>query len=1335
MENFVVLTGKTLAYTINNRYFIAINWRNPRIAGLPDRKDGVCMKKRSILRRGGLLLLVLGLTLLFATGLTADAAVTQTRTEGIDAFPESYQPYLKALQAEHPTWQFVAFDTGLTWDEVLDGETRVVSNNLVLLSTKTSWKSLAPGSFNWETNTFAAFDGGKYNAASREIIAYYMDPRNALRNASDLRYVFQFEQLTFDPSTQTLAGVKQILKGTFMKEDTLLPGFTSAEEEGAMTYAQAFMAIAAELNVSPYHLAARVRQEQGTGGKSPLISGTYAGYEGYYNYFNVSANGSTQTDLYVNGLKRAQKEGWDTAYKALLGGAKLIADKYIAKGQDTLYLEKFDVAATGGLYDHQYMQNLRAAYSESLSVYNSYNNMGMLDGSFTFVIPVYRNMPETACPEPTADGNPNYKLQNLGVSGAVLDPEYNPDTLTYTATVGNDIHTVTVSALPYASTSKVSGTGSIGLAVGENVIPITVTAERGDTCTYTLRIIRLADGEIIIAMGTTTTGVNLRAEPNTNATVLTTVPQGRTVSILSDDGEWCQVIYGQYTGYLKKEYIHVYVPAKSLSLSQNAVSVIAGAPFTLQAITDPDPCDTVILWKTSNAAVATVSEGVITGHYTGTAIITAYTENGLSASCTVTVTEPVLFEGTVNVNSSLNVRDGPNSSGTSVIGKLKANARVEVVEVLTEWLRIRYPDSSSGVAWVSRQYIVSDPVDASGLTVTPESTVMTPGQTLTLGAALTPFYSTETLSWSSDNVTVATVKNGIVSAVSEGTAVITVTSSGGLTASCTITVEHGAQSVQLDRTEATVLIGQSVTLQATMQPADAQETLSWSTSNPAVATVQGGVVSAVSRGSAVITVTTTSGKTASCTVTVTLPPAESITLNQTALQLYPGKTATLEAAMLPLNAGDTLTWTSNNPAVATVQNGVVTAIFDGTAIITVTASPSGKTASCTVTVDGPADAVTLDKTALQLYQNGVAQLIATMTPTTSTDTLAWVSDNPSVATVQDGKISAVGEGTATITVTTSSGKSASCAVTVTFAEISVTLDQTEVTLAPGKTLTLVPTLAPNGITDTLTWTSSDPAVATVQNGVVTAVRKGSVTITVTTTSGKTASCAVTVEVPATDISLNKTDITMVMGESATLSATLVPADSTDELVWSSSDPAIFTVNNGKVTAVAVGTATLTVKARDGVQATCIVRVKSPVPDSVTSATFTVKSGYIRKISLGTTVEKLLAGLNEKQYCKVFTANGKAADGGALAATGMVVKLMDGDTVKASYTLVITGDADGDGQVTVNDYVALKGHILKKSNLDGAYAQAADADGDGSITVNDYVTVKGYILKKNSITAN
>ena len=547
----------------------------------------------------------------------------------------------------------------------------------------------------------------------------------------------------------------------------------------------------------------------------------------------------------------------------------MIADKYIAKGQDTLYLEKFDVAATGGMYSHQYMQNLTAAYSESVSVYNSYNNMGLLNGSFTFVIPVYRNMPETACPQPTADGNPNYKLQSLGVSDAVLDPVFHRDTLSYTAIVGNEVHTVTVSALAYAESATIAGAGSVGLAVGENVIPITVTAERGDTCTYTLRVTRLADGEEIIAMGTVNTGVNLRSGPGTEHEVLVTVPVGRTVSILSEENGWYQVIYGQYTGYMKKEYVDAYVPAKGLSLNTDTLRVTVGTPGTLQAITDPNPCDTPVLWKTSDSSIATVKDGVITGLTTGTVTITAYTENGLSATCTVTVTEPVLFMGTVNVksSSSLNVRSKPSSSGTA-LGKLYRNDRVTVVEVVEGWYRILYQEST---AWVSAEYIVSDPVPATGVTLTPATGLLFPGETLQLGAVMTPSYANDALSWVSGNPGVAKVENGLVTAVGIGETVITVTTASGKTATCTVTVKAGAESVVLDRVEAALLKGETLTLQATVLPEGAVDLLQWSSSNIKVVTVEQGVITAVGGGNATVTVTTSSGKSATCTVTVTVP--------------------------------------------------------------------------------------------------------------------------------------------------------------------------------------------------------------------------------------------------------------------------------------------------------------------------------------------------------------------------------------------------------------------------------------------------------------------------------
>jgi uncharacterized protein YjdB len=441
---------------------------------------------------------------------------------------------------------------------------------------------------------------------------------------------------------------------------------------------------------------------------------------------------------------------------------------------------------------------------------------------------------------------------------------------------------------------------------------------------------------------------------------------------------------------------------------------------------------------------------------------------------------------------------------------------------------------------------------------------------------------------------------------------------------------------------------------------------------------------------------------------------------------------TLQATVLPEGVVDLLQWSSSNTKVVAVEQGVITAVGGGNATVTVTTS-SGKTATCTVTVTVPATGVALDKTAVTLHKGGTLQLSAVLTPADSTDNLTWQSDNEAVVTVDRGVLTGVGVGTANVTVATSSGFTASCKVTVIIPAESVTLDRQQLQLYRGENTRLTATMLPADTTDTLTWSSSNTKVVTVENGVINAVGAGEAVVTVTTSQGKTASCTVTVNVPAAGVTLNQTDVTLKVGETATLTATLTPADSTDTLTWSSGNEKIFTVKDGVITAVAPGTATLTVTAREGVQATCTVRVKSPVPDGVSSQTFTVKNGYIRKIPLGTTVSHLLEGLNEKSYCKVYIGE-KEADGKTLAATGMVVKLLDGDTVKASYTLVVTGDADGDGEVTVNDYVAIKGHILKKAALSGAFAEAADADGDGGITVNDYVEVKAHILKKNSITA-
>lgn len=335
------------------------------------------------------------------------------RATNLSAFPASYRSYIQALMNAHPTWTFVPMNTGLKWSDVIQNE-MVNARNLVPVSYPLTWKSTASedyqlinGKWDWVIK-----NGTTWVQASESIVRFYLDPRNFLNEIS----VFQYEQLTFNASCHNEAGVEAILAGTFMSHKVLEDG-----SGGGITYAQAFMQIGKELNVSPYFLASRVRQEQGTGGTSALISGTVSGYAGYYNYFNMGATG-IGNDVIISGMNEAVANGWNSRYAALRGGAGKVTENYISKGQDTLYLQKFDVDSSyHGLYWHQYMQNLQAADNESKMVRSSYQGAGAMGNSFVFKVPVYKNMPGSACAAPgTKLGTPTLKVFKNGYASTKL---------------------------------------------------------------------------------------------------------------------------------------------------------------------------------------------------------------------------------------------------------------------------------------------------------------------------------------------------------------------------------------------------------------------------------------------------------------------------------------------------------------------------------------------------------------------------------------------------------------------------------------------------------------------------------------------------------------------------------------------------------------------------------------------------------------------------------------------------------------------------------------------------------------------------------------------------
>lgn len=406
-------------------------------------------------------------------------------------FPESYKPYLRTLHEQHPKWIFTAQKLGVDWNTALKEEC-VVGRNLVHSSALASWKSMEKGAYDFNGGYWYGLDGS-WVAASKEIIMYYMDPRNFLNDT----YIFMFENQSYDPSYQTESGVKTILADTFMSGS-----YTCPDTKKKYTYSQTFMDAAKKSGVSPYHLASRCRNEQGVNG-APQSLGTVKGFENYFNFFDIQAYATSTMTAAEMGCKYAKTTNptyllpWTNQYKSIVGGSIFLGTGYITKGQDTLYLQKFDMVDGGnGLYYHQYMTCVFGQANEAISLKNAYSQ-DILNSAMEFKIPVYNNMPDKLCPKPTSSGDNNNYLKSLSVSGTSISPKFDKFTTSYTAKVNAEVSSVTVNANPLGKSAKVSGKGKVSLKTGENTIKVTCTAASGVKRTYTIKITRKAASQTL----------------------------------------------------------------------------------------------------------------------------------------------------------------------------------------------------------------------------------------------------------------------------------------------------------------------------------------------------------------------------------------------------------------------------------------------------------------------------------------------------------------------------------------------------------------------------------------------------------------------------------------------------------------------------------------------------------------------------------------------------------------------------------------------------------------------------------------------------------------------
>ena len=823
---------------------------------------------------------------------------------GINAFPTDYQVKLNEIAKEHPNWNFQAYYTGISWDTLIEKERdESIHRNRVIATSDLSWKN----NCNFEENGYAC--------ASDEIVAYYLDPRNFLNEKN----IFQFVESSYNSDTQTLEVIQKSVKGTFL--DSTITCKDNEDNDITMSYSQIIIEAAKQSNISAFYIKSKIIQEVGVQG-SDSVKGNYVGYEGYYNFYNYGA--SDTGNPIENGLKFAKENQWDSQYKAIVNGAKLIGKKYIEAGQNTAYFNKWDVVGTKILKDgetqsvqekdlfwHQYMTNIQDPTNQSYSNYKLYADN--LDGNITFIIPVYNNMPEST-KKPT-----DVKLNSI-----------------------------------YLNTTEMN------LQVGTEA-----SAKTGYI-------------SVVYNPGNVTDKV-LYWESSNNK--VATVNEGNVTAV----GEGTAIITaksrdGNKTANCKVNVIKIDKALRAITMNTNKISLNVGETGWVGVTYNPsDASDKVLYWSSSDESVAKVNEGVITAIGEGKAILTATARaGGKTASCTVTVENPnfVHIDEIKMKTEELNLNKGengwigvtynPSNASNKVLTWKSSNEDVAIVregnvKAVGEGTAILTATSEDGGKTASCKVIVTGgKKHLENIALKTTTLEMKPGEGKTIYVEYNPSdVEDKVLYWTSNNEKVVTVREGYVKAVGEGTTTITATSrDGNKTATCKITVSDGTvklQNIKLSSSTEILKKGEQKTIYVTYNPSNVTDkTLYWTSSDEKVATIREGFVKAIGDGVATLTATSRDGeKKVSCQVVVInkSQEIESISLKTTKETIEKGEEKTIYAVYNPSDVKDkTLYWISSNTSVVTVEKGRVKAVGKGTATITAVSRDGGKTASCEITV-------------------------------------------------------------------------------------------------------------------------------------------------------------------------------------------------------------------------------------------------------------------------------------------------------------------------------------------------------------------------------------------------
>lgn len=643
------------------------------------------------------------LSLILFTLLKVDAS---SKLEGIENFPTTYQPYLRELAKKHPNWKFKALYTNLDWTYVINQE-NIYGKNLVPKNYSDSWKNTTPGQYNVE------IDNGWVDS-SRQSVEYCMDPRNFLNEVR----IFQFEALSYEAHTNNLDGIEKILYGTEFY-NTKVSYLDSNGNTINMNerYSDLILRGGQTSGVSPYHLASRIKQEVGPFLSHSSISGNVEGFKGLYNFYNIGATSSPEPmGAIKNGLryardgKGASKElkdkyliPWNNKEKSITGGGIFIGSSYINVGQNTIYLQKFDVNddRNGNLFTHQYMTNVLAPYSESRSVYNGYQKSGLLDTSMTFIIPVYNNMPSIQVDSPNISKS-DFIEDNTKVycNGSNVNIRTGPSTSYEVITAVNKQDKMTRIAKGIQSGERwdkvILENGIVGYIYKNYVTEMpAVQIEKIDVNIDNTTIQKGERKKLQVEIYPQEASNHKVQYTSSNPSVATVDNEGNVTAIRS--GTTTITVKAEDNNVQSQIEITVYSKVTNIILDQKEIYMQVGDTFQINAIVEPeDANDKTFLYSSTNNDVAVITEsGVITAKQEGTtSLIASSKENPkIQAECKLYVVRKmddseISFDTPLKVNSlEISGIDYDNNKVSDIKEKIKTDLETQIVNYKNEILQ------------------------------------------------------------------------------------------------------------------------------------------------------------------------------------------------------------------------------------------------------------------------------------------------------------------------------------------------------------------------------------------------------------------------------------------------------------------------------------------------------------------------------------------------------------------------------------------------------------------------------------------------------------------------